>query len=89
MGVALARRPPQPSAGDSGGQAKNKEVEKGDQSQGPAVRVAIPVEHDIPDLGQMSGVEVRVSTSRELPRALRGADALLVWDFAARGLAEA
>jgi hypothetical protein len=24
-----------------------------------------------------------------LPRALRGADALLVWDFAARGLAEA
>ncbi|HET6754170.1 MAG TPA: hypothetical protein VFH23_09500 [Jiangellaceae bacterium] len=53
------------------------------------MRVAIPVEHDIPDLGQMSGVEVRVATSRELPRALRGADALLVWDFAARGLAEA
>ena len=37
----------------------------------------------------MSGVEVRVATSRELPRALHGADALLVWDFAARGLAEA
>jgi phosphoglycerate dehydrogenase-like enzyme len=89
MGTTLARLPPQLSAGESRGQAKKKEVNKVTSRRDVPVRLAILIEHDIPDLGQMSGVEVRIATSRQLPGALRGADALLVWDFAARGLAEA
>ena len=52
-------------------------------------RLAILVADHRPDLPDLDGVDVRLATAEQLPEALEDADALLVWDFSAVGVAAA
>jgi phosphoglycerate dehydrogenase-like enzyme len=60
----------------------------GNQIVKPA-RLTVLVGAHRPDLGALEEADVRYATAAELPAAIEDAEALLVWDFAAEGLAEA
>ncbi|MFC4564182.1 D-2-hydroxyacid dehydrogenase [Nocardiopsis mangrovi] len=53
------------------------------------ITLAVAVGEHRPDLSHLAGAEVRYAAPAELPAAIEGADALLVWDFSAHGIAEA
>ncbi|WGW11660.1 D-2-hydroxyacid dehydrogenase [Saxibacter everestensis] len=51
--------------------------------------LAVLVADQRPDLSGLADVEVRFAEAEQLPAALDGADAFLVWDFSARGIPQA
>lgn len=54
-----------------------------------AITLAVAAGKNPPDLSALDGVNIRMATPEQLPRAVRGADALLIWDFSATGVASA
>ncbi|UPK75712.1 D-2-hydroxyacid dehydrogenase [Nocardioidaceae bacterium SCSIO 66511] len=66
--------------------AAGSEPDERDRAQ---VRLAVLVGDHEPDLSGVTDVEVRIARQDALPEALSDADALLVWDFSAKGVAEA
>lgn len=53
------------------------------------ITLAVAAGKNPPDLSALGDVDVRMAAPDELGRAARGADALLVWDFTASGVADA